>query len=496
MKKLVKKYSWIFIILFLISCSEDPINESGTGTITGTVVSQGDNLPLSNVKISTSPVSNTVFTDENGSFTITDILAGSYSVQAQLDGYLSSFKAANVASGLISNVVFELQISTANNRPPLPPTLISPSDNEILQNIEANFLWSVSDPDEDALTYSLELRNDINTTIEVFEGITDTSFTFTPLILGAKYFWQITADDGINTPVISSISSFEVVAAPIDNRFLFTRNIDGNNVIFSADEDGVEFQLTSINANSFRARRNVAANKIAYLQSNGAQMDIYTMNRDGSNKFKVTSSIKPNGFNLNEINFSWPPNSDKIYFPNFDKLYSINTNGQGLQLIYQTTDGSFISEVDVNENVNKIALKTNNQNGYLVNIFVMDFSGNIQNTVLTGVSGAASGLNLSFDGIKVLYTYDVSGNQNPVYRRLDSRAFIYNIMDGISTDVSEEKPSGTNDLDVRFSPNEAEIIFLNTSNDGVSQKNIWKRILDNTTLREQLFTNAFMPDWQ
>ncbi len=496
MKKLIKRYSWIFIILFLVSCSEDPINESGKGTITGTVVSQGDNLPLANVKISTSPVSNTVFTNENGIFTITDVIAGNYSVQAQLDGFLSSFKAANVVVGQTSNVVFELQISTANNRPPPPPTLISPSDNEILQNIEANFLWSVSDPDEDVLTYSLELRNDINNTIEVFEGLTDSSFTFTPLILGAKYFWQVTVDDGINTPVISSVSSFEVIAAPIENCFLFTRIIDGNNVIFSADENGTEFQLTSINVNSFRARRNVAANKIAYLQSNGAQMNIYTMNRDGSNKFKVTSSINPNGFNLNEINFSWPPNSDKIYFPNFDKLYSINTNGQGLQLVYQTTDGSFISEVDVNESLNRIALKTNNQNGYDINIFVINFNGNLIATALEGVEGAASGLNLSFDGQNLLYTYDVSGNQNATYRRLNSRAFIYNIPDDTTTDVSEDKPGGTNDLDVRFSPNEAEIIFVNTSNDGISQKNIWKRILDDTDLRTQLFSNAFMPDWQ
>ncbi len=496
MKKIIKKYSWILLALLVLSCSEEGIDESGLGTITGTVVTQGANLPLANVRISTSPVSNTVFTDESGSFTITNVREGNYSVQAQIDGFLSSFKAANVVTGQTSNVVFELQVSTANNRPPLPPVLIAPADNEILQNIEANFLWSASDPDDDILTYTLELRNDQNSTIEIFEEISDTTFTFTPLILGAKYFWQVTADDGINTPVISSVSSFEVIGAPMDNRFLFTRSMNGNNVVFSADEDGTEFQLTSLNANSFRARRNVAANKIAYLQSNGADIDIYTMNRDGSEKFKVTSTIKPNGFNLNEINFSWPGNSDKIYFPNFDKLYSINTNGQGLQLVYQTTDGSFISEVDVNENVNRIALKTNNQNGYNIDLFVIDFNGNILDTVLTGVTGAASGLQISFDGQNVLYTYDVSGNENSTYRRLNSRAFIYNIPGNTATDVSGDKPGGTNDLDVRYSPNEAEIIFVNTSNDGISQKDIFKRTLGIGTSRTLLFSNAFMPDWE
>ncbi len=109
-----------------------------------------------------------------------------------------------------------------------------------------------------------------------------------------------------------------MIHAPVDNRFLFTRNIEGNNVIFSADEEGNEFQLTSQNLNSYRPRRNVAANRIAYLQSDGAQVDIYTMKRDGTDKQKVTGLVRPTGFNLNEINISWPPTSDKIYFPQLD----------------------------------------------------------------------------------------------------------------------------------------------------------------------------------
>ncbi len=490
------KYCWIFALLITVSCSEEGIDESGSGTITGKVVTKGTNAPLPNVKIETTPVSNTVFTDENGDFIINEVTEGEYSVQAQLDGFITAFKASRVISGQTNNVVFELEESTASNRPPEIPDLLSPGEGQILQSIEANFVWVTTDPDEDELTFTLELRNDQNNDVLIFEDITEPVFTYSPLLLGAKYFWQVSASDGINSPVFSSVSSFEVIPAPVDNRFLFTREISGNNVIFSADQDGIEFQLTTESENSFRARRNVAANKIAYLQTNGALVDIYTMNRDGSGKFKVTSSLKPAGFNLNEINISWPENSDKIYFPNFDKLYSINSNGQGLQLVYQTPDSSFISEVDVNEGLNRIALKTNNQNGYNINIFVIDFSGSLIATALTGVQGAASGLNLSFDGQNILYTYDVSENQNATYRRLNSRAFIYNISGDTTTDISEDKPGGTNDLDVRFSPNEAEIIFVNTSNDGISQKNIWKITLNDTNTREQLFSNAFMPDWQ
>lgn len=490
------KYCCIVALLILAGCSEDGIDDSGEGTITGKVVAKGSNAPLPNVKIETTPVSNTVFSDENGDFIINEVTEGEYSVQAQLDGFITAFKASRVVSGQTNNVVFELEESTANNRPPEIPELLSPGEGQILESIEANFVWVTTDPDEDEITFTLELRNDQNNDVLIFEDITEPIFTYSPLLLGAKYFWQVSASDNINPPVFSSVSSFEVIPAPIDNRFLFTREIDGNNVLFSADQDGMEFQLTSQTMNSFRARRNVAANKIAYLQTNGAQTDIYTMNRDGSGKFKVTSTLKPNGFNLNELNFSWPENSDKIYFPSFDKLYSINSNGQGLELVYQTTDGAFISEVDVNESLNRIALKTNNQNGYDINIFVIDFNGDLIATALDGVAGAASGLNLSFDGQNLLYSYDVSANQNATYRRLNSRAFIYNIPDDTTTDVSEDKPGGTNDLDVRFSPNEAEIIFVNTSNDGISQKNIWKITLNDTNTRVQLFSNGFMPDWE
>ena len=142
-------------------------------------------------------------------------------------------------------------------------------------------------------------------------------------MLGAQYFWQISATDDINPPVLSPVGTFKVMNAPVENRFLFVRNINGNNVIFSADEEGNEFQLTSENTNSYRPRRNVAANRIAYLQTTGAQADIYTMKRDGTDKVKVTSNVKPNGFDLNEINIDWPENTDVIYFPkteNFNKI--------------------------------------------------------------------------------------------------------------------------------------------------------------------------------
>jgi hypothetical protein len=484
------------VLSTFISCSEDGIDETGIGRLTGTVVAAGSNEPLANVKITTTPASTTVFTNANGQFVIDQISAGEFSVQAQLDEYATAFEGTNITNGNTSTVVFELEVSDFNNRPPTKPILISPVDNGMVETSEVTFVWSASDPDDDDIIYSLELRNDQNSNVELFENITDTTYTFSPLVLGAKYFWQVTADDEINESVTSNVSTFQVIAAPTENRFLFVRNINGNNVIFSTDEEGNEFQLTSSNSNSFRPRRNIAANKIAYFQTTGAQVDIFTMNLDGTNKTKVTSSVKPNGFNLNEISFSWPANSDRIYFPNFDKLYSIRTSGQGLARVFTTTDGSLISEVEVSDNATIIALKTNNIEGYNVQIFTIDFNGNILDTILTGVSGAASGLSLSVTNQKIIYSRDFSGNEVPNYRRLDSRLYSYDFSTDIETEISFEKPAGTNDFEPRFSPNEAEVIFTNTSNDGFSIRKVVKIALDTTESRVELFNNSFMPDWE
>ncbi|MCW9038156.1 MAG: hypothetical protein OQJ79_09615, partial [Altibacter sp.] len=83
------------------------------------------------------------------------------------------------------------------------------------------------------------------------------------------------------------------------------------------------------------------------------------------------------------------------------------------------------------------------------------------------------------------------------YRRLDMRLFVYDLVTDITTDISQDKPSGTNDLEPIFSPNEAFVIFTNTSNDGISQKDVYRLEIESAEdSRELLYENAFMPDWE
>jgi hypothetical protein len=220
------------------------------------------------------------------------------------------------------------------------------------------------------------------------------------------------------------------------------------------------------------------------------------MSPNGSDVKKVTDAISVTGNNYNEIDYSWSSNGDRFIYPHYDKLYVINKDGSGLKQIYKTTDGSFITECDWSSDESLIALKTNDITGYNNSIFTIDLTGNVINNVLFDVNGAAGGLNISVDNKLLLYSYDISEFESPNNRQLDTHIFIYKFSDNSVVDVSSNKPAGTLDLDPRFSPNESEVIFVNTSNDGISLKTIYKMDIDNNNDRIEMFLNAIMPDWE
>lgn len=485
----------LFFLLLLFSCSEDSIVELQFGTVSGRVVQAGTFDPIPNVKVFSSPNSSIVFTDDDGYFSMTDVPVGDYSYQAKKEGFITKFEAATITDGANTELVFELELSTSENRPPNAPVLTAPANDAINQNIQVNLTWTATDPDDDALTYQVILKNDANTNEVIYSDLTDTTFQLTNLVYGVKYFWQVTASDGINDLVYSSIRSFTTASFPI-TRFLYVKKIGQNNVIFTSDDNGNEIQLTDSSTNSWRPRKNNQSNKIAFIRSNGAQNHIYTMNPDGTNVFKVTNSVPIAGFNSDYVNFSWNTNGSQIIYPNFDRLYRISSNGSGLTQIYQTPTSKLISECDWSFDGSKIAIKTNNLNGYSAEIYIISASGTFISQVITPVAGAVGGLDFSVSGQKLIFTRDVSGFENVNYRQLDTRIFQHVFVTGVTSEITTQKPPGTVDLDVRFSPNEAEVIFVNTSNDFLSTRYIQKYEIGTLESRETLFTGATMPDWE
>ena len=500
MKKVIRI---LLITLFFTSCGEDgSIGLVEYGNLTGKVVAKEGFVPLENVKITLSPTNNTVFTDAEGVYSFDEIEAQEYAVQATKEGYLDEFEGATVSVDGTVNVVLEMEISTALNEAPAKPELLTPEDGAVDLLNEVELTWESSDPDEDVLTYTIEIRNDFSNDVTRITDLVENSYTLSDCKYGAKYFWSVEVTDNINTEVISSLRSFTIKEDP-ENRYVYVKNEGGNNVIYSSSfsdsnsEVSNTVQLTDSNLNSWRPRKSNITNLVAFLRIDDNEAHIFTMKTNGDDIKKVTASVPVAGFNLNEMDFSWSADGSKILYPYFDKLYSINIDGSGLQRVYQTIDGSLITECDWSSDGSKIAIKTNNETGYNSSILVINLGGSVLDVVITGVKGALGGLNFSASGNKLLFSRDISDFQATSYRQLDTRMFIYNFTDKTFFDASvDEKESGTNDLDPRFSPNEAYVVFVNTSNDGISEKYVTKTNLSGNIKRVFLFSNATMPDWE
>ncbi len=494
------------LLFFMVACSEEPIEDSSFGSLTGKVVAKGDNTPLANVKISSSPVSTTVFTDAQGNFEISDIQIGEYSIQAELAEFQTAFEPANILEGKVTNIVFELDSVNVNNLAPLSPRLLFPQDGAKNIGSEAEFVWSSSKNDDDEINYSVELRNGNTNEITTYNDLQDTTLLIDKLAIGNNYFWQVSASDGVNTPVQSELGGF-VTSGGTENRFFYVRNIGGNNVIFSGTDpigetdeelDQNEVQLTSSNLNSYRPIKNNAVNKIAFLRSVGGETHIFTMNADGTDLNQVTSNVPVAGFRHDELEFTWYDDGARFYFPNFNKLYSINQDGSGIEEVYSVGSSSMITEIAVNPENDLVVIKTNDVNGYNAKIAVVNVATDTEvQVVISGQQGGIGGIDYSADGTKVLYTRDMSGAQNTGYRQLDSRIFEYDLGSDTATEIDTDKEAGTNDLDAKYSPDDGSIIFVNTSNDGISERRIY-RTRDNSGFdkKEALFTNAFMPNWE
>ncbi|MDF2554092.1 MAG: hypothetical protein K0R77_3367 [Chryseobacterium sp.] len=501
----MKAYINILILLIsffsFTSCSEELVDQAQTGILRGRVVKKGTNEPIANAKVFTTPSTQTTFSDKDGMFEIKAIPAGNYSAKAELSGYVANFQAVNIqAENQVVTIVFEMEDDESLNSPPTAPQLLSPIDNAANQPLSVQLSWNATDPDKtDSLTYKLTVKNNINTNIIQVNDLKVKTYTLSNLQFGVSYFWQIAVSDGIHPDVLSPVFKFTTSTTPA-NRYHYVRKQNGNFVIMSSDSQGNSFQLTNISNSSWRPRKNNNAGLIAFLRNDSGGSHIFTANPDGSNVFKVTQ-IPVAGFNQNELDFSWNTTGSTFLYPNFDKLYKINKDGTGQQLIYTTPDGSLISEVDWSYDNTKIAIKTNDFSGYNTKILIIDMLGNVLKNVFSAATGATGGLNFSVDGQKLLYTHDISGYQDSNYRQLDSHVFIYNLVNNTMIDASLEsdKPIGTNDFDPRFSPNNSQIIIMNTSNDNISQKNILTIDLNNTGVdfsRALLFSDGEMPDFE
>ncbi len=490
------RFYWpLFVCLFLLlgSCKEDTISPDTFGSVFGEVLVQTDNVPLSGASISTNPPTSTYLTDTAGRFAIENITTGTYTLRVEKEGFITGLENVAVFDEQTTNVVIRLEPDTLDNTAPLPPFDPQPLNGTTNLEINPTLSWSASDPDGDALTFEVLLFNSDQTLAQtIVTGATDTTFRLSDLDYGSTYFWQVIADDG-KEAVFGEVWSFSTQSLP-DLRYLYAQSNNGSYQIIAANPTGESIAITEGAASFWRPRMSPLRDKVAYISNQGVEPQLYISNRDGSAAEQLTT-ISIAGYNNLELDFCWSPDGSQLVYMSNTRLYLINRDGTGLSQIGTAPIGWTFTECDWTASGNKLLVRLTGINSYNSQLFTMDLQGNFLQVVVADMPGSLGGGMFSIDGSGVLYTRDVSGFESPDGRQLDSHIFIKNLATQSVIDLSLEKPDGTNDLDARFAPDGASVIFVNTNNDGISPKSIW-RVDINGENRELLFENAEMPEWK
>lgn len=221
------------------------------------------------------------------------------------------------------------------------------------------------------------------------------------------------------------------------------------------------------------------------------------MSREGDNVSRVTT-LPVAGYHNNGLGYTWSPDGGEFLYSHYNMLYKVHRGGFNLRPIAQAPAGLHWREVDwTAQNGGKIAALAIGPNIYDAAIYLMNANGTDTTRIVNNEAGALGGPVFSIDGQKIIFTKDVSGFESVSGdgRQLDSHIFMLNLTTNELTDLSEDKPNGSNDLLPRFSPNGAQIIFVNRSNDGLGNSNIYTMDVDGAN-RALVIENGTTPSWE
>ncbi len=483
----------LLLVISLSGCVEQTfVDPKLYGSIEGVVLSAKEKLPLKNVIVRINPSGKNLQTDSLGRFSLDSLELGKYSVQSSLDKYRSDVTSVTVEENRLTDVIVYLKLDNNQNKPPLKAKVISPKVGSTDNGLTTELRWETTDPDKDTLRYNVILFKEGEAPNKIMANqIWYDSLVVKNLEYNTNYFWQVVSMDSTNAPVYGEVWNFKTREAS-QLPYFYSRMQNDNFQIFATD-GSENIQLTNFGGN-WRPVVSPNREKIAYISNVNTIPHIFISDRTGKFKSKVTVVPIAGVSNL-DLGFCWSPNGTELLYPSFDKLYAVKTDGTGLREVAQAPAGKFFSGCDWTEQGNRIVARVTGSTVYNNSLYLVNPTTGILSELVTGRAGRMSNPDFSPDGKTVVFAIDLANFQNNVGRQLNSNIQVVDIQTGITTDISTDKVTGTNDLEPKFSPNGSKVIFTNTSNDGVSIKNILSLKLDGSE-RLILFENGEMPDWR
>ena len=488
------RYLLYLLLLFSCwSCQEDKIEPDLFGSLNGQILFEDTGGPAANVMISTSPSTSIQLSLGNGTFVFESIKVGTYSIRAELNGYLTSIESVTIEEDKTTSVVLQLQSSQDGNLPPSAAQMPTPDNTATNQATSIELSWEAMDGNGDSLTYDVYLFElGQSSSNLVAQGLAESKYLIENLRYGTIYNWQVVVKDGLADPVFGEVWSFTTEPFP-NHSFVYSKKVNGVYEIFSGGIVNEFYQLTADGSN-YRPRFSPLGNRIAYINANLPEKRIFTMNLDGSDQTLLSTPFPIDASNNLALDFTWSPDGSKLLYMRGNRLYLINIDGTGIELFAELPDEEFV-EVDWSTFGNRIGVRTEKDLPYESRILLYQDDGNLLEEVVPDVPGSIGGPVFSIDGNSILYTRDTTGFESPNGRQLESHIFLKNLNTGVDKDLSHAKPLGYNDLNPRFSPNGALIIFTQANNFPNSQKDILIMNTDGDG-RSLLFEDSEMPDWR
>lgn len=482
----------LFIIGALASCEEAVVSDN-YGTIYGVIESKVDGIPLEGALISTNPASRSIKTDADGKFVLEELEAGDYVVTASKHEYANGSAAVKVRKDKVTELVIQLEDGD------LAPNIVkfsrpTPSENQEDVGVPITFSWAYTGvSDSSDISFELEVRTPESVEPVIFvEDLVDTFYVAQHLSYSKNHTWTVIAKKNDEKIGQSDFWNFRTVSSA-SLPFLFVEP-DNAHIYLSSDKGGARHRMTHETILNSFPRANPVTDEVIFSASYNSKNHIYLTYGEE----QITKRISPlpvDGNHHSGEGFSWSPTGDQVLFCHYDKLYRINKDGSGLFTVSTAPAGRNYVFVDWSERAGKIVIQTRGVNIYDSEIYLMNPDGTSMTRIVDNLNGRTESPTFSSDGKYVVYTHDNANVNDPYGRMFDSRLYKYDIATGSKTEISGTKPNGTNDLQPRVSPDGSKIIFVNTSNTGTGQKDIY--VLDLATgNRELYFENAEMPEWR